>query len=225
MLREAQPTGSFLDQLQSIHAVTESTPAARNTRAQVEKRYQEAFEQGTKLGYIDGYARGEANGIEAGLEIGITRVHEEHEAAHQEQIAAFAQDLSQILTQTQSSIEQWYLDAEKSLASIAVEIARRTIGQELTLNSDAVVTIAKQVLQEVTTGSHVRLRVNPVQSANLDSRREEIAQAVSHIREIEIVSDPSIQNGVIVESESGVVDGRVESYLERLEEEINEEAA
>lgn len=225
VLRESQPTGSFLEQLQTIHAVTESTPAARNTRQQVEKRYQEAHAQGAQMGFAEGYAKGEAKGIEAGLEIALARVRDENEAAHQEQIAAFAQDLSQILNQTQTSVEQWYADAEISLASLAVEIARRTIGQELSLNADAVITIAKQVLQEVTTGNKVRIRVNPIQSAALDSRREEIAQSVSHIREIEIVCDPSIKNGIIVESESGVVDGRIESYLQRLADDITEEAA
>lgn len=225
ILREAITTGNFLDQLKTTHAVAEATPAAQWTRQQIEIKYLEAHAEGMRLGYAEGYQRGEANGLNVGLENGINQVRQELEATHQEQIAAFAQDLHTTLTTTQKGIEQWYIDAEKRLASLATEIARRAIGQELTQNSEAVVTIARTVLSEVTTGNHVRLRVNPVQSATLDSRREEIIQSISHIRDIEIISDTSIQNGVIVESESGVVDGRIESYLSRIADHITEEAA
>ncbi len=225
ILREVKTTGNFMDQLKTTHAVAEATPATQWTRKQIELKFLEAHTQGAQTGYADGYRRGEANGLEVGLENGITQVRQELEATHQEQTAAFAQDLQAVLTSTQAGIEQWYIEAEKRLAVLAIEIAQRAIGQELTLNSEAVVDIAKQVLREVTTGNHIRLRVNPVQSATLDSRREEILQSISHIRDIEIISDSSIQNGVIVESESGVVDGRIESYLGRLVEHITEEAA
>jgi flagellar assembly protein FliH len=225
IIRDSCLTGNFMEQLQTTRAVAEATPAAQWTRKQIDLKFLEAHTQGAQLGYAEGYRRGESNGLEVGLENGIAQVRQELEASHQEQIAAFAQELHSALTSTQKGIEEWYIEAEQRLAVLAIEIAQRAIGQELTLNSEAVVGIAKQVLQEVTTGNHVRLRVNPIQSANLDSRREEIIQSISHIREIEIVSDPSIQNGVIVESESGVVDGRIESYLGRLVEHITEEAA
>ncbi|MFM9872796.1 MAG: FliH/SctL family protein [Fimbriimonadaceae bacterium] len=225
ILREAVTTGNFMDQLKTIHAVAEATPAAQWTRSQIELKFLEAHTEGARLGYAEGYRRGEANGLNVGLENGVSQVRQELEAAHIEQIAAFSQDLQATLNSTQQGIEQWYIEAEKRLASLATEIARRAIGEELTLNSEAVVSIAQRVLQEVTTGNHIRLRVNPVQTATLDSRREEILQSISHIRDIEIVSDPSIQNGVIVESESGVVDGRIESYLSRIADHISEEAA
>lgn len=225
IIRNSGLTGTFMDQLKTTHAVAEATPAAQWNRKQIELKFLEAHTQGAQLGYADGYRRGESNGLEVGLENGITQVRQELEATHQEQIAAFAQDLQATLTTTKAGIEQWYIEAEKRLAALAIEIAQRAIGQELSLNSEAVVGIAQQVLKEVTTGNHIRLRVNPVQSATLDSRREEILQSISHIRDIEIISDPTIQNGVIVESESGVVDGRIESYLGRLVEHISEEAA
>lgn len=169
--------------------------------------------------------RGEAKGMEIGLENGISQVRQEVEASNAEEIAAFAQELQLILNQTKNGIDQWYQQAEERLAALALEIAQRAIGNALVQNSEAVIQIAHQVLNEVTSGSQVRLRVNPIQSATLESHKEQIIQAISHIREIEIVSDPSIQNGVIVESETGVTDARVESYLQRLADHITGEAA
>lgn len=225
ILREFRANGSFLEQLQTTHAVAAQDPAAKLTKNQIDQKFREAHEQGSQLGYAAGFAQGEAKGIEAGLEIGENRIREEHEAAHAEAVAEFSQDLSSLLQDTQRNIDQWYEEAEERLAAIAVEIARRAICQELTINPDVVVSISKQVLHEVTTGNHVRLRVNPVQSATLDARREEIIRSVSHIRDIEVVSDPSIENGIVVESEAGVVDARIETYLHRLADHLTEEAA
>lgn len=225
ILRQVVPQGTFLDQLQSIHAVAAQDPTAKLTKSQIDQKFAEAHDQGVRLGYAAGFAQGEAKGIEAGLEIGEMRIREEHEAAHAEAIAAFAQDLSRLLSETQKNIDQWYQETEERLAVLAVEIARRAVSQELSINPDVVVAISKQVLQEVTTGNHVRLRVNPVQSATLEARREEIIRSVSHIRDIEVVSDPKIENGIVVESDSGVVDARVETYLHRLADHISEEAA
>lgn len=222
---EVRPAGSFVDSLRSTHAVADDTPAARWTQQKIEERFQEAHQSGTTLGYADGYAKGEAKGLEVGLATGVNQVRLETEAAHQEAIAQFSQDLSATLIQTQQSIANWYAESEQKLAIIAVEIAQRAIGQELSLNEEAIIQIARQVLSEVTTGNSIRLRVNPIQTAILESRREEILQSISHIRNIEIVADPNIQTGLIVESESGVVDGRIETYLQRITDQILGEAA
>lgn len=225
IMREYNSSRSFLDQLKTTHAVADNTPAARWTRSQIEERYRLAHEAGTHLGYAEGYARGEANGLEIGLEAGISQVRQESEAAHQEAIAAFAQDLNATLERAQQGVDQWYSDAEQKLAVLAIEIAQRAISQELSINQEAVLQIAKQVLNEVTTGSHVRLRVNPVQTAILDSRREEILQSISHLRNIEVIADPNISDGLIVESDSGVIDARIETYLQRLTDQVTGEAA
>jgi flagellar assembly protein FliH len=152
-------------------------------------------------------------------------VRQESEASHQEAIAAFAQDLNATLERAQQGVDQWYSEAEQKLAVLAIEIAQRAISQELSINQEAVLQIAKQVLNEVTTGNHVRLRVNPIQTAILDSRREEILQSISHLRNIEIIADPNISDGLIVESDNGVIDARIETYLQRLTDQVTGEAA
>lgn len=225
IVRDIATTGSFFDQLQTTKAVAESSPAAQITRTELKQKFTKAHEDGHAVGYATGHALGEAKGMEAGYAVGFCQAQQEFEATRAELIAAFAQDMQGLVNQTQSDIAAWYTEAESRLAALGIEIARRAIAHEMQIHPEAVVDIAKDVLREVTNGTNVRLRVNPVQTAILDSRKEEIIAAISHIRDLEILGDPSIQAGCVAEGESGVVDGRIETYLNRLAETITGEAA
>lgn len=218
-------SGSFLHQLQTTRAVADSSPSAQITRSELKQKFAKAHEDGHMVGFTTGHALGEAKGMEAGYAAGILKAHQELDAAHAEMIAKFAQDMQAMVNQTQADIAAWYVEAEAKLASLSIEIARRAISHELQMHPDMVVEIAKDVLREVTNGTQVRLKVNPLQTAILDSRKDEIIAAISHIRDLEILGDPSIQLGCVAEGESGVVDGRVETYLDRLGEQIEGEAA
>lgn len=225
IVRDLQTSGSFLDQLQTTRAVAESFPAAQVTRTELKQKFNKAYEDGHLAGYAEGHAQGEAKGMEAGYAVGVAQAHAELDATHAEMIAAFAQDMQAMVTKTQADIAAWYVEAEARLAKLGIEIAQRAISHELLIHPEAVVEIAKDVLREVTNGTSVRLRVNPVQTAVLDSRKDDIIAAISHIRDLEIVGDPSIHNGCVAEGESGVVDGRIETYFGRLAETIDGEAA
>lgn len=221
----AEIKGKFLDQLRTIHTVAEESPAAKWTKEEVERRFARGFAEGKAAGFAEGHAEGEKAGFEAGLLRGSEEARQEVDAAHAELIAAFAQDLAALAAQHRTDVENWYIEAEQRLASLAIEIARRAVSHELEMKYDAVVDIAKAVLGEVTAGTHVRLRVNPIQTATLESRREEILAALAHIRDLEIIADPSVHAGVIAEGDGGVIDARIESYLDRLTEQIEGEAA
>lgn len=220
-----QPFGSFLERLQTVHQVSEESPAAQWTRAEIQRRFHQAHEEGHLVGYSDGYAKGEAKGLEVGLATGQSVALQNWEDTHREEIDLFTHSLAQVVEDTKAGVDAWYREAEERLAILAIEIARRAIGQELAIREDAVADIAKQVLSEVTSGTQVRVRVSPLQVPALEARRTELLAALSHVRDLEVVSDPSIRNGCVVESEGGVVDARIESYLHRLAEETTGEAA
>lgn len=87
------------------------------------------------------------------------------------------------------------------------------------MSRESIVEITKQALQEVRHGTEVRVRVSPIDSSVLESRKAEILEAVSNIRQLIIVPDLKIVSGCEVDTDGGVIDARVESYLARLEEE------
>ncbi len=204
--------GTFVEKLRSVHEVQMSSPALRGHRAEMEKRFDDASEQGYLTGYAAGFSQGEAKGLEAGLETGQSKVME----AHSKEIESFATAMRALGLNAEESVEDWRNQAEDQLAVLAVEIARRAVMDVIEVNKDSVVAIAKKVLAEVMDGTRVRIRVNPSEAAILESHRAEIMQELAHVRNVEVVSDSTVGAGCIVDSEDGVIDGRIESYLERI---------
>lgn len=217
--------GNFLEKLQTSVSLGASSPAARNTKAEINRRYHEAYEHGRVIGYADGFASGESKGLEVGLQSGRSEAASAYEDAHREELDAFATELAAIATNAKEAVVEWTQQAETRLAALAIEIAHRAIGEAVRVDEESVLAIAREVMAEVTLGTQVRLRVNPVDAAILESRRTEIMQALSQIRGLEVVPDSNVGIGCVLESDSGVVDARVESYLLRLSEHVRGDAA
>lgn len=225
ILRDGQGYASFLDRLKTSHEVQDELPANLYTKSQIQKRFQDAHTNGLTTGQQEGYKAGREQGYKAGLEAGKAEAAQAFEEAHQAALDAFTQQLDELKTEAVQATAQWFVDAEKQLSQLAIEIARRAIGEELNLREEAVVEIANQVLSEVTEGTHFRIRVNLAEAPLIESRRQQLIESISHVRDIEIVSDPSVQTGCIVETGSSTIDARIESYLARLADNIREEAA
>ncbi len=216
ILRTEQAFGSFLDRLQTAHEVADESPTAQWGKREIQRKFNQAYEEGQLVGYSAGYARGEAKGLEVGLATGASQAARGYDEAHREQFEATASALENLVSTAKTEIDQWFEEAEKRLAILAVEIARRALVQELAMHEDAILDIARNVIAEATDSTHIRLRVNPSRVGHLEGRRHELIEALSHIRDIEIVSDSSIHAGCILESDSGVIDARIEHYLHRL---------
>lgn len=167
----------------------------------------EGLETGRREGYEAGFAEGTAAG---NLAVEAARGHE---------VAVFSQAMSDFVSRAQNAVDAWYAAAEERLATLAVEIARRALAGELSATRDSVLAIVREALDEVRDGSTVRVFVNPMDHGLLESHQAEIVASLANVNGITVVSDPLIDAGCRLETEFGVVDARVESYLSRLEKE------
>lgn len=225
VIRTPGQYGSFLDRLKSSHEVQESLPAYQNAREQIQVRYEEAYQTGLASGKSEGTRQGYDEGYKAGLVKAEAEIREQHEAALKSELESFTHDLSDFKSTAEQQMDAWYKEAEERLALLAIEIARRALGQDLALSQESVFETAKAVLQESIEGTEFRIRVNVAHAPLLDARKQDLIDAVPHARNIEVVSDPHIQGGCIVETGASSVDARIETYLDRLAESIRGEAA
>ena len=110
-------------------------------------------------------------------------------------------------------------DSEPELIRLAVRIAEKIIGEELRLNPQATVSIARQCLQWLRRERSVMLRVSPAELDLLRQRIDCLSEAAGPHRSIEVIGDPAIgAGGCIVESEYGVIDARLETQIRCMEE-------
>lgn len=164
----------------------------------------------------DGYEAGIIEGREQGRQEGLQKAQQEFQEAHRSEIQKFHLALEAFVDRARSSVDAWYSDAEESLTTLAIEIARRALCQELEQSRDSVLAITKQALEEIRHGTDVRIRVNPVDASILESHREEILASACDVRGLEVVPDLHIASGCEIETDAGVIDARIQSYLARI---------
>lgn len=198
--------------------LSEVAPLAKTGKAgALESIKEQARRQGHAAGFNEGHAEGSASGYEAGFAQGMADAREALELEKQELFASFARDLQQIKDALQVQIDGWFSASETELEKIAVEIAQRMLDAQLSLDRSFIRDTVVRALSHVRDSSRVRIRVNPADSAILQSAKEEILAASAGLTGVEIVVDSSIKAGCIVETERGQIDSTMETRLELLE--------
>ncbi len=120
---------------------------------------------------------------------------------------------------------RWRARAEVEALDLAVEMARRIIGRELHCDPAAVGEGAVAALRAAGRRRALRVRLHPDGVANLREQAASLAEATAGAA-LELVADPALAPGdVVVETEAGLVDGRIASRLEGFRAAIEQEAA
>jgi len=114
-----------------------------------------------------------------------------------------------------------YDAAEQDLVNLSLEIARRAIYEHLSEDESAYLKLIQSTLQKVRGVDFVKLWVSPFDYALLLDLRDTILAGLKNIKDIEILSGDSIRKwGCLVDTESGVLDGGVETRLSQLEKDL-----
>jgi type III secretion protein L len=152
------------------------------------------------------------------------------EAAEQERLAiveavrqeAYEQGLQQwnaAVAAADAARDRHLAESEPEMIRLAARIAHKIIGEELRLNSRAIVSMAVECLQGLRRERSLTLRMTPRDVEQLGDRIAMLREAAGPHRSIEVVADASIvEGGCIVESEYGLIDARLETQIRCMEE-------
>lgn len=119
--------------------------------------------------------------------------------------------------------DQIIAGSEEEIVQLAIAVARKIIGQDLTVNPDSIVDIVKRAIQKATDREELTVRVNPDNLDDTLNGKDKITQAVKGVRKLKILADKAIAaGGCVVESSNGTVDARVERQLKEIEQALME---
>jgi flagellar biosynthesis/type III secretory pathway protein FliH len=183
-----------------------------------DKRRDAGRKEGHDIGRIEGFDAG----FEDGKKQAYASAKRELDQANAAQIQRMAESVATILRQLEEQKQQFFVDAEDALAGLAIEIARRAIARELEHSRESLVELSHQVLAEATDATRVKLRVNPMDASAMEARRGDVLGAFSNIEHFEVVEDRSIEFGCRLETDLGLIDGRVQDFLARIVQESRE---
>lgn len=112
---------------------------------------------------------------------------------------------------------------EREIAAVALEVARKLVGRVVGERPELVTELARRALEPVRARREVLLRVNPADAPRLREEQPRLAALLDRAPGISIREDPGIEpGGVVVETEAGRVDARVEAQLAVLERAMGE---
>lgn len=114
---------------------------------------------------------------------------------------------------------------EGEVAALALEVAGRLVGRALALEPGLVVELAAAALAEARERREVALRVSPADAPAVRAAEGRLAALLARAPGLAVREDPALGPGqVVVETEAGTLDARVEAQLAELARAIEDVA-
>jgi flagellar assembly protein FliH len=122
------------------------------------------------------------------------------------------------LTDAQHQRHAIALQHESALAELALQIARKVIGEHLDADPAIVSRIVRESIAKLAPTTSIVVHVNPEDLLFIEDDRAELERLVQGTGEVQIVSDEEVgRGGCLIVSPVGDVDARIETRLAVLE--------
>jgi flagellar biosynthesis/type III secretory pathway protein FliH len=149
----------------------------------------------------DAYARGRADGERAAR------------AGLEQSLHAALSTLAQAAQSVQIHEARWLSNLEENLAALAVSVARHIVQREIEADPTFVATLVSRALAQYPVDEEIIVRVSP---DDLATCRAVIDADHGGARTLRWIGDPTIQRGgCLTEGRERIIDGRVDTALER----------
>jgi flagellar assembly protein FliH len=162
-------------------------------------------QEGYSLGYSEGFTQGHAQAVlETQKQISDYIENEGRESA---------QRFEQLLASVQQQLDASEKVLSHGVLSLACEISRKILRQEISVNADAVLPVISQGLALLMDeGKNAKIRLNPL---DLDVLKDRLSAEYSDTS-LKLVGDPSVAcGGCVIESQDTIVDGTIEKRWSR----------
>ncbi len=114
--------------------------------------------------------------------------------------------------------EERFKQLEPQLVQLAVRIAEKLIGEQLTLTPETITNIVRNALGAVRHQQEIYMRVNPDDYEMIINEKPRLLDALSRARDIDIRADPTIERGgCLIESEIGTIEATLSQQLKTIE--------
>ena len=154
----------------------------------------------------EAYEKGFSEGEKAGREVGEKMVE-----ALLKQYATTLEELKALRRET-------LLASEREVIRLSLEVAKKVVRREVHLDEELILTLVKVALSRLAEQSAMTVRVNPKDYQSILHFRHTPDHRDSLHEGIKLTEDPLIaRGGCLIETESGVIDARVEEQFREIE--------
>jgi flagellar assembly protein FliH len=177
--------------------------SAAALHAHAEDLEQAAFCRGFSDGEKKGYEQGERDGRDAALK----------------QLEPLLQSLRQILAELESFRQRESRNLEQELVELALAIARKVVGREVTVRPDTVAQLMHDAIGHLEHAGPLTIRLNPADLERLSDGSLQVLKGLTEPGRVRFEADASLSvGGCFIQSEAGDMDARIEQRLRVVEE-------
>ncbi len=161
----------------------------------------------------EAYQKGFYQGREEGMRLG------------QEEIKPYVNLIEGIVKEWEERKEHFFEENELVVVRLAFEIAKKVVHQEISANPDLILYVVREALKKAAGSQNLVIKLNPQDVAVLESGKEERLPELKKFDKVEIVADEKIERGgCILDTDSGLLDARLEVQLKKIEEALLEDS-
>ncbi|HSO59528.1 MAG TPA: FliH/SctL family protein [Desulfobacterales bacterium] len=161
--------------------------------------------------YCRGFGDGERKGREVGEQAGC---------------ASAMQKLDSLLTGAQKLIgelgdlhRKTCRDVESDLVQLALAVARKIVGREVSIGPEAVTRVIRQALERVEHAGRITIKLNPADLELLAEIKQQLLSGLPEAGRAAFEADAGItRGGCLIETDGGEVDARIERQFKVVEE-------
>ena len=152
------------------------------------------------------------------LQVAFDSGFKEGEAAARQKLEANVRGAVEQLTETAAEVAASRVEiirrAETDVLRLSMEIARRILHRELTVDSAALSALIRAALEKLAAQQVSRVRVHPDQAQLVQASLAQMGRAA----DVEVISDTTQpRGGALFEAEGGTLDASVETQLQEIE--------
>lgn len=195
LFTDRRPVAGAADAVDPIEAAALASAARDQALAdEIERRVAEAYAMGFEDGRQEG-ADSEASRLRTAIE------------AAEEVVDAFRETES-----------RWRGGLEENICALAIAVAKQILERELRSSPRVVSELVRHAVTVFPIDHPIRIRVAPSDLAMISSAGADVSPSpLTGAREVRWISDPLVApGGCVIEGRERIIDGRVDSALERL---------
>ncbi len=200
LLAEALPTADV--------AVSSEQPTAAelgHANSEIELMHRQARMKAAEI-EKEAYEKGFSEGERAGRETG------------EEMVEAVLKQYTQTLEELKGLRHKLLTGSEREVVRLSLEVAKKVVKREVCVDEELILALVKVALSRLADQSLMTVRVNPKDCQSILHFRVSPGHRDSWHDGIKLVEDPLItRGGCLIETDSGVIDARVEEQFREIE--------
>lgn len=183
----------------AAHIVAEAEAKATQTMQEVENTRQQIVADLEQQGYAQGYQEGRGQADQEGAEI--------------------LSEAIETLNRVRMAYPKAIKDNEDKLLKLAIEIAERIIGEELTLRPEICQSMLEIAIRKVSDLEQVIIKSSEEDLPIILEKEEYFRELLKNVKNLEFVSSKKVgRGGVLIETTAGMVDAQISTQLSVLKE-------